>query len=113
MSSKDFIDKVNIEFTLYVTDNKLPSYCGNIDSYWWNVYDGSNTYHNLCNVAFCVMTVAVTNVEAERGFSINKHVLDDRCSLSEDTLIAIRFVKDTIQHFGKNVAEFPITHEML
>lgn len=49
--------------------------------------------------------------DPERGFSENKNILDDRGSLEEETLIAIRMVKDTINHIPVN--EFQISRRLL
>lgn len=115
---QDYVDKVHTEFQLYVTDNNLPKGFKRLDEYWWAVLESTdNCYQNLCKLAFNVMIVAVTNVDAERGFSINKDILEGRSNMTEKTVISIRLVKDTILHYDKdsekNIAKFPVAEEML
>lgn len=90
-----------------------------LDEHWWNINDilDPNTekpkYKNLADLCFAVMTLSVTNVEAERGFSINQSVLDGRESLSEKTLVSYRLVRDFILHHDNDCLKVNITNEML
>ena len=53
------------------------------------------------------------NNTPERGFSVNKRLLDVHdYSTYEDTIIALRMVKDELLRVG-GVLEFPITRELL
>lgn len=54
-----------------------------------------------------------TNVEAERGFSINKNMLDCRSSMCGRTLTSTRLVKDTILLYNNYLTLFPITSELV
>ena len=47
----------------------------------------------------CVLSISHGNSAPENGFSINKHILDIYGhSLKEDTIEALRVVKDAILH---------------
>lgn len=59
------------------------------------------------------MTLSITNVPAEQGFSINKDFLDGRVSLADKTLTSLRITKDTLLHYDGKVINFPITRELL
>ena len=78
-----------------------------IDDFWVavsNIRDenGTKRYSNLWVLVKCIMVLSHGNADPERGFSINKHVLKIHGnSLKEDTIIAIRYVKDfIIKHEG-------------
>jgi hypothetical protein len=54
------------------------------------------------------------NADSERSFSTNKNVVtSDQSCLHEDTLIAIRIVKDGIRIAGGLATDGPVTSEML
>lgn len=79
-----------------------------------NVEDlhGNKQYKNLAELAKTCLCINQTNADPERGFSINKEVIEGRVMLKEDTIIALRFVKDHILHHG-GVENFPITRQLL
>lgn len=52
------------------------------------------------------------NAAPERGFSLNKSALQNREQLHEDTIVAIRMVKDAVLLYDK-VEDFPITRRLL
>ena len=62
----------------------------------------------------CVLLLSHGNNTPERGFSVNKRLLDvhDYSSTYEDTIIALDMVKDELVHVG-GILEFPITRELL
>ena len=66
-----------------------------------NFLDSSNTikYPNSSAFMKCVLSISHGNSSPENGFSINKHILDIHGhSLKEDTIEALRVVKDAILH---------------
>ena len=61
----------------------------------------------------CILSVSHGNSAPESGFSINKHILDIHGhSLKEDTIEAIRVVKDAILRYP-SLLDIPITKEMI
>ena len=49
----------------------------------------------------CVLVLSHGNADPERGFSINKHLIDIHgCNIGEETIEAIRLVKDHIIKSG-------------
>ena len=89
-----------------------------IDHFWRRIGNlvneyGAKKYHQLAKLAQCVLSVSHGNSTPERGFSVNKQLLDVHgYSTYEDTIIALCMVKDEILH-GGGVLEFPITCELL
>ena len=89
-----------------------------IDDYWLqisNIRDenGEKKYDKLWVLVKCVMLISHGNADPERGFSINKHVLKIHgFSLGEDTIIAIRLVKDFIIKCGGS-EKVPVPNALL
>ena len=89
-----------------------------IDHFWrriGNLVDefGAKKYHQLAKLAHCVLSLSHRNSTPERGFSVNKRLLDVHgYSTYEDTIIALHMVKDEVLCVG-GVLEFPITSELL
>ena len=89
-----------------------------IDHYWDKVEglldsSGKKMFPHLCALAKCLLLLSHGNADPERGFSLNKHLLATHGSTTdEDTIVAIRLVKDFIVHNGgtNNVV---ITKEMI
>ena len=73
-----------------------------IDDYWLKVMmafidkgTGKSKYNILFNFAMCVLSLSHGNSDPERGFSINKFLLDTHGnSISEVTIECIRLLKD-------------------
>ena len=64
-------------------------------------------------LAQCVLSLHHGNNTPGRGFSVNKLLLAVHgCSTYEDTIIALRMVKDELLRVG-SILEFPITRELL
>ena len=61
----------------------------------------------------CVLSISHGNSAPESGFCINKHILDIHGhSLKEDTIEALRVVKDAILRHP-SLLDIPVTKEML
>lgn len=73
--------------------------------------NGELLYGDLSEMAKTVLCLSHGNSDPERGFSENKYVLEDRGSLDDHTLVAIRMVKDTLNHI--DVTDFPISRRLL
>lgn len=73
--------------------------------------NGERMYQELSQLAKAILCLSHANSDPERGFSENKNVLKDCGSLNEENLIAIRTVKDTLDHISGD--EFPVGHRLL
>ena len=75
---------------------------------------GVSNYKNLYTLAVhCVFVIPHGNAEPERGFSINKHLLSIHGnSTKEDTLVALRFVKDGLIRIG-GLKNFVVTKDLI
>ena len=82
-----------------------------IDHFWrriGNLVDefAAKKYPHLAKLAQCGLWLSHENSTPERGFSVNKRLLDVHgCSTYEDTIIALRMVKDELLRVG-GVLEF-------
>lgn len=96
-------DEIKRQFLLYQTVNILyepTKTC--IESYWTEVSafvgtDGKLCLAELATLAIDCLCVSHGNAIPERGFSINKHLMQDRTQLQEKTIEAIRFVKESLE----------------
>lgn len=69
-------------------------------------------FNDLSKLVFACLSLSHANADPERGFSHNKAILEHRESLEENTIVAIRMVKDAILKF-ENIENFPITRRLL
>lgn len=85
----------------YNTTSSEVKYCG-IDEYWWKIgtikdENGHLKFKALSALMLGICTLSHGNADPERGFSINKHMLDTHgTSTSKKTIEALRFVKDYV-----------------
>lgn len=89
-----------------------------IDEYWHKIGsltndDGSSKYPQLFALVKCCLSLSHGNATPERGFSVNKNILESHgSSLSEGCLVALRRIKDSIINHGGSL-NIPITQELL
>ena len=90
-----------------------------IDSYWRDVSlitddgTGKPKYGKLAKLAMCIFVLPHGNAEPERGFSINKLILGTHgTSLDDETIIALRMVKDYILKSG-GVMKVKMTQDLI
>lgn len=105
------------QFKVYQTesidvDPKLDSY-----SYWCFIGEiqdqqGQPKFGELTKLSKTYLSLSHGNAAPERGFSLNKYVLQGREQLKEDTITAIRMVKDGISLYDK-VEDFPINQRLI
>lgn len=84
-----------------------------VDDYWHRVLQltdgrGEPKYPDLAVVIKMALSLSHGQADIERGFSINKKILDDHTSLGEKTLSATRTVKEVIQQYG-SIRNIPMT----
>ncbi len=115
-----FVDNVTTEWRLYEAESGIKSEWVNlpVDKYWSHVSQqvdslGQPKYSNLMVVVKAALTVSHGQADVERGFSLNNHIIDDsRVSLKQQTVVAIRTVKDVVNQYG-SVDKIPITRELI
>ena len=101
--------------TMEPVSSPLDGQCG-MDEYWQKVgtmidSDGSFKYPQLAALK-CVLSLSHGNAVPERGFSINKIMLESHgYTIDNVTIAALRLVKDSIQ--GGGVDKFPITRKLI
>ena len=89
-----------------VDDDGADGHQVDAESYWMKVMgikdeDGKLKFWHLGMLALCVLTIPHGNADPERGFSINKKMLEKHGSnLGEDTLEALRVIKDYMIQIG-------------
>ena len=92
-------------------------YCG-MDEIWQKVEtmvdsDGSLKYPQLFALMKYVLSLSHGNAVPERGFSMNKIMLESHgYTIDNDTIAALRLVKNSIRKEG-GVDKFPITRKLL
>lgn len=90
-----------------------------IDEYWGRILkikDATNNlkYKNLGKVVKALLCLPHGNADVERGFSTNKHMLENRSSLSLHSINALRKVKCHIKTNCENKVEnLQITRDLL
>lgn len=120
----EYCDHVCSEWLLYSTDSALDSQsdpsnaCQDICAYWQHVSTmvdaaGDKKYKHLGYVAKAALTLSHGNATPERGFSVNNAlVTQEKGSLAERSIIALRVVKEAIQLFG-SCTNVPMTRDLL
>lgn len=103
-----------------ICDKKCAAADYRIDQYWSKVLDMTNAlghlkYATLGKVVRACLALSHGNSDVERSFSVNKRIVtSDRVSLSEDTINAVRLVKDAIRcHADGCAVNVVITASML
>ena len=73
---------------------------------------GGKKFPQLFAMARCVLSISHGNAFPERGFSINKYILERHGKqLVESTIIALRMVKDELCRVGGEL-KFPLTKQL-
>ena len=111
--------RVEEEFGLGITaSDKEERQMKRIGDYWCQIGQLKDEqvrkkYPQLFALVKCVLSLSHGNSAPESGFSINKSMLEVHGhSLREDTLEALRVVKDAIVNSG-SVLNIPITHTLI
>lgn len=90
-----------------------------VDVYWHHTLNRRNPlgqvkYPTLGKVVKACLIFSHGNSDAERSFSVNKNVVtNERSSLSDETVIAVRLVKDGIRHNGGSACTVAVNKDML
>lgn len=121
------IDKILQEWQLFKIDPDVDNVCKEfdtnksprIDTFWKEIFEIKNNingqikYGNLKVLVINCLTLSHGNADVERGFSLNKSIIThSRTSLSENTIIAIRHVKDAVKRYG-GICAVPISAKLL
>ena len=89
-----------------------------IDEFWGKVEElddhfGAKKYPQLVTLVKCVLSLSHGNTTPERGFSMNRILLDVHGYRTyDDTIVALRMVKDAINRVG-GCCNVPITRDLL
>lgn len=88
-----------------------------IEDYWSFVgkiknVEGHQKFKILVKLVQICLSVSHGNADPERGFSENKHILDGRESLGEESIVAIRLVKESVRLHG-GILNFPINRRLI
>ena len=93
------------EWKVYQTEDGLSNEYKRIDHYWRNITsmkmeDGKIKYKCLPELVKSVLILTHGNADVERSLSVNTSVVtEDRPTIGEATLCAIRTVKDAAESF--------------
>ena len=92
----------------------------NVDAYWSKVLQRRNAVGNLKfstlgKVVKAWLSLSHSNSDAERSFSANKRtVTPEHASLNEETINAIRLIKDALRiHAGGDAKKIKVTLALL
>ena len=119
-----YCDHVCAEWLLYSTDTALDSQPDTLNAgrdicdYWQHVSTivdtaGEKKYEHLSYIAKAALTLSHGNAAPERGFSVNNAlVTQEKGSLAERSIVALRVVKEAIRLFGSST-NVPMTKELL
>lgn len=112
---EEYSDQIISELNIYKTE---PIQSNNDVETFYNEMSkatdlqGKPKFTNLSSLAKICLCVSHGNADPERGFSLNKAILDGRESLKDDTIIALRIVKDhLILH--ERIENFKISQRLL
>lgn len=105
-TAEDFADQIKRQFSHFQTENivfDLP-----IDRFWKSVaefkgLDGKLCFLELAELSLHCLCISHGNAVPERGFSLNKYLLEDRSSMKERTIEALRLTKEFILLHGNKV----------
>ena len=105
-------------FHLTTITTSVSSQYKKVDHYWLNVNNivdskGRKKYTQLFCLAFCLFSLSHGNSTPERGFSINKVLLESHgYTMQNDTISVLRFIKDELNRVG-GILNFPITQNLI
>lgn len=88
-----------------------------VDHYWRNIFSicdsvGRKKYTYLSVLVKALLSIPHGNADVERGFSVNKLMLDNRSNLSIESINGIRQVKSFVQQIG-GVENFKVTQAVI
>lgn len=104
----NFADDIRRQYSLLQTVDIEYNPDIRVEHFWTNAgeyvdKDGQHIFREIAILAKHCLCTSHGNALPERGFSINKHLLQDRTSLKENTIIALRLVKQAIDLNNGNV----------
>jgi hypothetical protein len=113
------VDDIPVEWQISQESN-TDGPATSIDDYWSRVISiknasGLRKYSCLGKVVRACLSLSHGNADVERSFSVNKKVVTaDRVSLGQDTINALRIVKEAIRIQGNGqISSIAITNRML
>lgn len=105
---EQFADTIKRQYSMFQSVDFTYDPTKNIDHFWSTVgayvgVDGSHCFRELASLAIHCLCVSHGNAIPERGFSVNKRMLQDRTPLKEGMIVALRMVKESIEMHNGNV----------
>lgn len=104
-----YADEVMAEYKVYQSETFCvpetePDKAVRIEDYWSFVgkirnAEGNLKFDKLVKLVRISLSVSHANADPERGFSENRQILDGRELMGEETIVAIRLVKDCMEAF--------------
>lgn len=109
ISAGQLADEIKRQYLIYQTIDILYDPTETVNEYWNRVgafvgTDGKCCFAELAALAKDCLCVSHGNAVPERGFSINKQILQDRSQMQEKTIVAMRFVKEALLMYDGNVS---------
>lgn len=112
-SIERYIDNIKMQFQYFQTEN-IP-YEGLIDEFWTKLLDykmnEKYAFKELSELALTCLSLSHSNVVPEQGFSLNKYIIQNKESIDEITIEAVRMVKDFILSIN-GIEDFPINRRL-
>ncbi|XP_065281218.1 uncharacterized protein [Dermacentor albipictus] len=89
-----------------------------IDSSWAKVFQrksaaGEQKYPLLAKLVKALLSLPHGNADCERGFSINKHLLEGRASLSVNSLNGLQQVETYLQRYNGDATKVPLSPKLV
>lgn len=121
LTPEAFADDVMIEYKLYQSESLYEPEPDDppqsIEDYWYFIgkiknADGNLKFAKLDSLVKACLSISHGNADPERGFSENKQILDGRETLGEESIVAIRLVRESVKHHGGTL-HFPITRRLI
>lgn len=115
-SVDQWTDLVKSQYEIFQNDCTITDE-SDICLFWDNLSHFKDLHDNyrfveVSSMVKATLCISHANVIPERGFSLNKNILEEKTLLSEDTIISLRMVKDHIL-LHDTVSNFPITKKLL
>lgn len=92
--------------------NGASSHTTSVGSYWASLLATDSARYPLLSVLVrAMLPLPHGNADCERGFSENKHILDNRSSLAITTINGIRQVKSDLKCYESEPSRVPLTSQ--
>ncbi|KAK8770235.1 hypothetical protein V5799_013300 [Amblyomma americanum] len=106
------------EWLMLKCDQSKGTLEGRLDVYWAKIFrmktiTGETKYPMLSKLVKAVLSLPHGNADLERGFSENKHLLDERSSLNIASVNGMRHIKSYLQRYDGDASKVPLSSDLL